>query len=97
MSDCLIILAYFGVPCVLLFLFFFSLYNLVMNKVVQNFATASRSRCPQNSLTMELVDNIYDGRHVVAIHCMLVSCRPNPLTPLFRFVVDLSYNLFRYT
>ena len=48
----------------------------------------------QNSLTVELVEYSYDGRERRGrIHCAhtLVDC--NPLTPLLRFVLDLSYSL----
>ena len=33
---------------------------------LENFVTASRSCCQRNLSTIELVDNTYDGRHVVA-------------------------------
>ena len=33
---------------------------------LENFATASRSRCQQNSSTVQLVDDTYDARRVVA-------------------------------
>ena len=36
--------------------------------------------------------HLYDDRRVVAVYYKSVNC--NPLTPLLRFVVDLSYNLF---
>ena len=56
-----------------------------------NFATASRSCCQQNSSTVELVDDTYDGRRDV--YHPSVNCNPL-LTPSLRFVVDLWYNLF---
>jgi len=59
---------------------------------LENFATASRWCCEQNSSTVELVDYTY--QRVVAARPMVydtsVDC--NPLTPLFRFVLDLLYN-----
>ena len=41
----------------------------------ENFATASRLRCQQNSSTVELVDHICDGRRVVH-GCLLHVGRP---------------------
>ena len=54
----------------------------------ENFATANRSRCQQNSSRMELADTC-DGRRVVAVYCTSVNC--NRLTPLLRFVVHFWY------
>jgi len=52
--------------------------NSLSQTPVENFATASRSCCQQNSSTVELVyDTTCDGRHVVAVN-------RNPLTPLRR-------------
>ena len=50
---------------------------------LENFATASRSRCQQNSSTFE----ISNGRRVACIYCTSANC--NPITPSFRFVLDL--------
>ena len=61
---------------------------------LQNFATASRSCCQQNSstsTTAEVDDTYTTIDRVVAVYCRSVNW--NPLTPLLRFVVDLSYNL----
>jgi len=60
---------------------------------LENFATASRSCCQQNSSTVELVDHTYDGcgwTHIV--YYTSVDC--SPITPILRFVVNLLYNLF---
>ena len=61
---------------------------------LENFVTASRPRCQQNSSTVELVDDTYDGRRVVAVYCKSVNY--NALIPLLRFLPDLLYNLFIY-
>ena len=62
----------------------------------ENFASASRWCCQQNSLTVELVDDTDDGRRVVAVYYMSVGLSTvmlyNPLLPL---EVQLPlYNLF---
>ena len=64
---------------------------------LENFATASRSRCQQNSSssssTVEFVDDIYttdDESWLFTTSRSTVT----PLTALLRFVVDLSYNSF---
>ena len=60
------------------------------------FATASRSRCQQNSSssssTVEFVDNTYTTIDESWLFYKSINC--NPLTPLLRFVVDVLYNLF---
>ena len=38
---------------------------LTQTQDLENFATASRTRCKQNSSTAELVDDTYDGPRVV--------------------------------
>jgi len=49
-------------------------------------------------LVIDVVDggacwrHLYDNRRVVAVYYKSINC--NPLTPVLRFVVDLSYNLF---
>jgi len=57
--------------------------------------SASRSCCRQYLSTVVLVDNTYDRRCLEAVYCK--SVHRNPLTPLLRFVVDLSYNLFLWS
>jgi len=48
--------------------------------MVENFVTASRSRCERNSSTVELVDYTYDGRRAMARRSMLsLSARPGLL------------------
>ena len=46
----------------------------------KHFATASRWRCHQIVSTVELVDDTFDGRRIVAVYYTSVNC--NPLTPL---------------
>jgi len=58
----------------------------------ENFATTSRSRCQQKLSTVELVDNIYNGRCVVAVYYTSASCKP--ISPSLRFVLDLLSNMF---
>jgi len=41
----------------------------------KNLATASRLRCQQNSSTMELADDTYDGRRVVAVYYTSINCK----------------------
>ena len=59
---------------------------------LENFATTSRSRCQQKLSTVELVDNIYNGRCVVAVYYTPASCKP--ISPSLRFVLDLLSNMF---
>jgi len=65
---------------------------------LENFATASRDRVVNKSCRCRrrrsslLTTPRYDNRRVVAVYYKSVNC--NPLTPLFRFVVDLLYMLF---
>jgi len=68
-------------------------------RTLKNFATACSSRCQQNSSssssTVEFVDDIYatiDEARGTVVYYKSVSY--NPLAPLLRFTVDLSYNLF---
>jgi len=58
---------------------------------LENFVTASRPCCQQNSSTVELVHS-YEGRRVAAVYCK--SLNYNALIPLLRFLPDLLYNLF---
>jgi len=65
-------------------------------QTVENFTTANRFFCQQNSSTVELVDcATYDCRarcsrtHIV--YYTSVDC--NPPAPLLQFVLDLLYNL----
>ena len=62
----------------------------------ESFTAVGRWCGQQNSSTVELVDHTYDGRArrgwMHEVYYMLVDC--NPLTPLLRFVLYLSYKLF---
>jgi len=70
----------------------FSFWNCFLSSGLENFATACRSRCQQNSSTMELVGDTCEGQRVVAVYYTSVNC--NHLSPLLRFDVDLWCNLF---
>jgi len=64
---------------------------------LENFATASRSRCQRNSSssTVEFVDDTYttiDKESWLSTTSRSTSC--NPLTPILRFAVYSLYNLF---
>ena len=59
---------------------------------LENFATTSRSRCQQKLSTVELVDNIYNDRCVVAVYYTSAGCKP--ISPSLRFVLDLLSNMF---
>ena len=41
--------------------------------IVENFVTASRSRCERNSSTVELVDYTYDGRRAISAGPFVIS------------------------
>ena len=63
--------------------------NFVPSSGLKNFVAAkSRSCCQQNSSTVELVDDTYDGRHVVAVYYTSANCS-SLITPLLRVAVDL--------
>jgi len=64
-----------------------SLTNFVPNLDLGNFDTASRWRCEQNTSTVEMVDETYDRKRIVAVYCTSVNC--NPITQLLPFVVQL--------
>jgi len=64
---------------------------------LENFSTASRSRCQRNSSssTVEFVDDTYttiDKESWLSTTSRSTSC--NPLTPILRFAVYSLYNLF---
>jgi len=70
--------------------------TLAQTRELENFATASRSRCQQTRRCRRsslLTTPIYDNRQVVAVYYKSVNC--NPLTPSLRYVADLLYNMFQ--
>jgi len=60
-----------------------------LTKTLENFATANRSSCQQYSSTVELVDDIYNGRRVVAIYYTSNNCNLI-ITLSLGFVLDFS-------
>jgi len=53
---------------------------------------ANRSCCQHRLSTVDLVDDTYDGRRVLAVYCASVNC--NPLTSLLRLVVLQPVHVF---
>ena len=63
---------------------------------LENFATASHRCTGVINVDGQLVDYTYDSKGAswlnAQVYYTLVDC--NPLTPLLRFVLDLSYKLY---
>ena len=72
---------------------YFPLELCIKLRTFRNIAMESRSRCQQNSSTIELVDDTHlcDSRRVVAVYYKLVDC--NPLTPLWICCTTGFYSL----